>query len=134
MTCVLCGNDLRYGLHEVARTPVVRLQQALIEGKRRDATKLPGIGSLSWRETMALVDVVLGMFWTDTTQAEQQRGYSLFQKDCPGPQGPFTTVAMAISRFSLGLWRVGRMDQALRLPWTCWPAGSVASRTASLAT
>ncbi len=88
MICVLCGNDLRYGLHEAARPSVVRLQQALIEGKRCDATKLPGIGHLSWMETMALVDVVLGMFWTDMTPAEQERGYSLFQKDCPVPHAP----------------------------------------------
>jgi hypothetical protein len=79
-TCVRCGNDLRYGLHEPAHPSVIRLQHALLEGKRQGITQLAGIGRLSWMEVIALADVVLGMFWTDTAPGEQQRSYSLFQK------------------------------------------------------
>jgi len=79
--CVQCGNDLRYGLHEPAHPAVIRLQHALLEGKRQGTTELAGIGRLSWMEVIALTDVVLGMFWTDTIPAEQQRAYALFQKE-----------------------------------------------------
>lgn len=79
-TCVRCGNDLRYGFHQPAHPSVIRLQYALLEGKRQGTTELAGIGRLSWMEVVALADVVLGMFWTDTTPAEQQRCYSLFLK------------------------------------------------------
>jgi hypothetical protein len=82
VTCVQCGNDLRYGLHAPAHPSVIRLQHALLEGKRHGRTDLAGIGHVSWMEVVALADVVLGMFWTDTMLAEQQRGYSLFQKEC----------------------------------------------------
>jgi TniQ len=80
-TCVQCGNDLRYGLHEPAHPSVIRLQHALLEGKRDGTTELAGVGRLSWIEVVALADVVLGMFWTDTTLGEQQRSYWLFQKE-----------------------------------------------------
>lgn len=80
-TCVQCGNDLRYGLHEPAHPAVVRLQHALLEGKRCGTTELAGIGRVSWMELVALVDIVLGMFWTDATPPEQQRGYALFRKE-----------------------------------------------------
>lgn len=80
-TCVPCGNDLRYGLHELAHPSVIRLQHALFEGKRQGTTELPGIGRVNWMEVIALADIVLGMFWTDATLAEQQRVYSLFQRE-----------------------------------------------------
>jgi len=60
----------------------MRLQHALLEAKRQGRTELAGIGRLSWMEVVAFADVVLGMFWTDTTLAEQQRSYSLFLKEC----------------------------------------------------
>ncbi len=80
-TCVQCGNDLRYGLDEPAHPAVLRLQQALFEGKRHGTTRLADIGRVSWMEAMAFADVVLGMLWTDATPAEQQRGYALFRKE-----------------------------------------------------
>jgi len=79
--CVQCGNDLRYSLHEPAHPAVVRLQQALLEGKRHGAAELAGIGRMSWLEVVAFVDVVLGMFWTDAAPAEQQRVHAWFRKD-----------------------------------------------------
>lgn len=81
-TCVQCGNDLRYGLHVSAHPSVIHFQRALLAGKRQGTTELAGIGRLSWKEVVALADVVLGMFWTDTTPAEQQHNYALFQKEC----------------------------------------------------
>lgn len=80
--CVLCGNDVRYGLQVPAQPSVIQLQQSLLEGKRHGSTRLAGIGQLTWMEIVALADILLGMFWTDMTPAEQQQGYSLFQKEC----------------------------------------------------
>lgn len=80
-TCVQCGNDLRYGVHETAHPCVIRLQHVLLQGKRHGTTEFCGIGCMSWMEVVALADVVLGMFWTDATPAQQQRAYSLFQKE-----------------------------------------------------
>ena len=80
-TCVQCENDLRYGLHEPAHPAVIRFQHACLEGKRRGTTELAGIGPMGWMEAMAFADVVLGMFWTDATPAERQRGYALFRKE-----------------------------------------------------
>jgi hypothetical protein len=53
----------------------------LLEGKRQGTTEISGIGRVNWMQVVALADVVLGMFWTDVTPAEQQRVYSLFQKE-----------------------------------------------------
>jgi hypothetical protein len=53
----------------------------LLQGKRQGTTELTGIGRLSWMEVVAFTDVVLGMFWTDTTAAEQQRRHSLLRKE-----------------------------------------------------
>ena len=78
--CAQCGNDLRYGLHEPAHPSIIRLQHALLMGKRQGSTELAGIGGLSWMEVVALIDVVLGMFWTEATPAEQQQVYSRFRK------------------------------------------------------
>lgn len=81
LTCARCGNDLRYGLHEPAHPSIIRLQHALLEGKRQGATELAGIGRLSWMEVVAFVDVVSGMSFTDTPPAEQQHRHSLLRKE-----------------------------------------------------
>jgi hypothetical protein len=80
-TCAQCGTDLRHGRHVPAHPCVIRLQHALLEGKRRGATELAGIGSLSWMEVVAFVDVVSGMYCTDTPPAEQQHRHSLLRKE-----------------------------------------------------
>jgi hypothetical protein len=89
MVCTLCGHDLRYELHQRAHPVVLRLQESLIDAKSRGATELTGLGRMSWEQIIALFDVVLGMFWTDTKLVEQQRTHALFQKDYPTPQAPF---------------------------------------------
>jgi hypothetical protein len=97
-TCAQCGNDLRYGLHKPAHPSVIRLQHAMLEGKRQGTTELTGIGCLSWMEVVAFADVVLGIFWTDTTAAEQQRRHSLLRKefeisDAQLPDSRYTDLA-----------------------------------------
>ena len=47
----------------LAHPSVTRLQGTLLKGKRHGATTLPGIGTLSWSETVALIDLLLGVYW-----------------------------------------------------------------------
>jgi hypothetical protein len=70
----------------------------LLKGKRHGTTDLPGIGRLSWMEVVAFADVVLGMFWTDTTPAEQQQRHSLLWRefeisDAQLPDSRYTDLA-----------------------------------------
>lgn len=80
-TCAQCGNDLRYGLTQPAHPSVMRVQRALLEAKHEGHADFAGIGRLSWREVVALADVLIGMFWTDTTPAERQEMYAHFKKE-----------------------------------------------------
>jgi hypothetical protein len=80
--CVQCGNDLRYNLPQPAHPSVIRLQRALLEAKQEGQADFAGIGRLSWREVVALADVLIGMFWTDTTPVERQEMHAHFKKEC----------------------------------------------------
>jgi hypothetical protein len=71
-----------------ARVGVVRLQAALLNGKRTGVTELDGIGRLSWRETMSLIDIVLGMFWTETTSDELQSVWWQYRQNSPEGECP----------------------------------------------
>jgi hypothetical protein len=51
---------------------VFRLQNLLLQAKRHGATELPVLGSMTWRETVALIDVLLGAAATLTTFEERQ--------------------------------------------------------------
>jgi hypothetical protein len=71
-TCTRCGENLLGGFYEPAHPDVLRLQYALINGKRDGLTELPGLGQFTWKEMVALVDVLVGMTWTATTLAERE--------------------------------------------------------------
>ena len=80
LTCGRCGEPLE-GYDRPACPSVARLQAALRQGKWTRTTELDGIGRLSWRETVVLADVVLGMFWTNTTWAERSGLWSQFMDE-----------------------------------------------------
>lgn len=107
-TCVQCGNDLRYGLHEPAHPAVIRLQHALLQGKRHGTTELAGIGRMGWTEIVALADIVLGMFWTDVAPTMQQRVYSMFQKEYEISQAQLCTRYCDLAFFT---WLTERWPQ-----------------------
>lgn len=50
-----------------------RLQAALLRSKSEGVAELDGLGELTWKEMVALADVLIGMVWTDLTVAEQER-------------------------------------------------------------
>lgn len=67
--CRRCGNELD-GFDRPARPSEARLQGVLLQGKQTGHLELAGIGRLSWRETVALIDVILGTLWTGLTGDE----------------------------------------------------------------
>jgi hypothetical protein len=69
--CVSCGRDLQDGVCWLAHPSVTRLQGVLLEGKRHGVTTLDGIGPLGWPETVALIDVLLGVYWRVLDYDEQ---------------------------------------------------------------
>jgi len=59
----------------------VHLQAALFRGKRDGVLELDGLGRLTWREMIALADVLIGMVWTDLTLAEQDEIFRSYTSD-----------------------------------------------------
>jgi hypothetical protein len=55
----------------VAHPSVIRLQDALLRGKRHGVTEITGLGAFTWQEIIALVDILLGMVWTHPTLEER---------------------------------------------------------------
>jgi len=72
-TCTRCGAHLLHGPGAQAHPSVRRLQAALLRGKSQGAAEINGLGELTWREIIALADVLIGMVWTDLTVAEQEQ-------------------------------------------------------------
>lgn len=71
--CTRCGGHIGLEMQSLAHPSVIRLQAALLRGKRDGVTDLDGLGRLSWPATVMLLDVLVGMFWTGTTLDERHR-------------------------------------------------------------
>lgn len=80
-TCARCGASLLGGEYRSAHPSVTRMQTVLFEGKQLGVVSIPGIGELTWPEMVALVDVVIGMVWTDLTREEQLQVFRLYTSD-----------------------------------------------------
>lgn len=77
--CLRCGESLLDGCYEIAHPSVIQLQAALLRAKREGVTDLFGFGQFSWKELVALADVLLGTVWTGTTFDERQRIWSRYE-------------------------------------------------------
>ena len=64
-----------------ANEATLRLQQALIVGKRSGRLALPRIGDLDWPTMMALIDVLLGMVWIGTAREYRRRLFKRIADD-----------------------------------------------------
>lgn len=71
--CTRCQAKLLRGPAVPAHPSVRRLQAALLRGKSDGAAEIDGLGKLTWKEIVALADVLIGMVWTDLTVAEQEQ-------------------------------------------------------------
>ena len=80
LTCRRCGATLE-GFDRLARPSVARFQAALLQGKRTGHLELAGIGRLSWREMVALADVVLGVLWTVLTGDELKAVWATYWEE-----------------------------------------------------
>lgn len=72
-TCIRCEESLLADSYPVGHTSVIRLQEALLRGKREGVTVIDGLGTFTWDEVIAFADILLGMFWTDTTLDERNQ-------------------------------------------------------------
>ena len=84
--CATCGSSVLNGKelgHPHAR--VMAFHTALLGGKRLGIIDLDGIGRLSWTETMALADALLGTFWT-RRKSRAPGSRAIFQR--MGPDWP----------------------------------------------
>jgi hypothetical protein len=80
-TCTRCGSDLLDGRDRPAHPAAVRMQTALLRGKQTGVTELDGLGRFTWKEIVALIDVLVGMLWTDLTLAEQEEIFLGYTSD-----------------------------------------------------
>ncbi|MGB6451373.1 MAG: TniQ family protein [Steroidobacteraceae bacterium] len=110
-TCTRCGASLLEDGHTAAHPSVVRMQAAVLRGKCEGITELEGLGRLTWKELVALFDVLLGMVWTDLTSAERQ---SLFLR--------YEYESFEEPRKETGIY-AGRHDSLRFLAWLIegWP-------------
>lgn len=79
--CRKCGAKLAGAEADPAHGMALRLQNALVAGKRSGDTVLPGIGRLDWSTTMALADVLLGMVWIDVPGEPHRRLFDRIADD-----------------------------------------------------
>lgn len=71
--CVRCGERLLDGPDALGHPSVVRLQAALLKAKSQGFAEFDGLGQLTWKEIVALADVLIGTVWTDLTVDEQEQ-------------------------------------------------------------
>jgi transposase len=79
--CKQCDTDLAACEAQPAHEAVVRLQEALLLGKRCGFSQLPGIGEISWPVAIAAMDVLLGMVRVNTRALFRQRLYERINRD-----------------------------------------------------
>jgi hypothetical protein len=80
-TCTRCSKSILSDSHRAAHPSVIHLQTALYGGKRDGVLEIEGLGRLTWKETIALADVLIGMVWTDLTFAEQDEIFRSYAAD-----------------------------------------------------
>lgn len=83
--CTSCGENLRDGVCWLAHPSVIRLQGMLLEGKLHGAATLPGIGRLGWSETVALIDLLFGVYWRVLDYDEQESIRTQHEESDLGP-------------------------------------------------
>ena len=90
-TCASCQGSLLDAEDWPANPMVLRLQATLLEGKERGQTSLPGIDELTWKELVAFLDVLMGMFVTDLTGEETHDRLFGYQYDRDEPWRGYDT-------------------------------------------
>ena len=121
-TCARCGVSLLGGEYRLAHRSAIRMQTVLLEGKQLGVVSIPWIGELTWPEMIALVDIVIGMVWTDLTREEQLQVFRLYASDPDRTCKPAMRCTIAGTQacsFSLGSSTAGLIAKAPRSPSAC---------------
>jgi TniQ len=79
--CTRCAGGLLDDRYVPAHPAVLRMQAALMGAKSNGVTELDGIGRLTWKELVALADVLIGTVWTELTLAEQEEIFLSYTSD-----------------------------------------------------
>jgi hypothetical protein len=64
-TCLQCRDAVSFEAPLSAHLSVLKLQQALLRGKRDGVVELDGLRPLSWQEFISLADIWVDIFWND---------------------------------------------------------------------
>jgi TniQ len=78
VACTRCSKSILGNSDRGAHPSVIHLQAALCRGKRDGVLDLRDLGRLTWKEMIALADVLVGMVWTDLTLGDQEKIFSAF--------------------------------------------------------
>jgi hypothetical protein len=68
--CIRCSESLLGRNESAAHPAVIQMQESLLQAKREGVTELEGLGRFTWKEIVALADVLLGTIWTGLTFEE----------------------------------------------------------------
>lgn len=126
--CASCGHVL-VGPKVEAYPAAIELQARLVSGKRTNVTELPGIGRLTWPQTVTFLDLLICLFWTGTLHDERWRFVDQFLGDTPPQDGvemsPYHSRYGGICFLSwlIGDWTQGPGAKVARLLLTRWLDG-----------
>jgi hypothetical protein len=78
-TCIRCGQNLLIACPTLADTSVLQLQDALLKAKQTGVTEIGGLGTLALPKIVALADIILGTFWTDSTLDDRNKIFGRYE-------------------------------------------------------
>ena len=73
--CATCGSSVLTAKTGHAHAGVMKLDAALLHGKRLGAIDGAGLGRLSWPDSVAPADVLMGTYWTAVNTRERRDIY-----------------------------------------------------------
>jgi TniQ protein len=76
--CTRCGESVRVFADQPAHPSVSALQEMMIGAKLKGLIDLAGLGQLTWREFVALADILLSGVWRGTTMDERAQVKDLY--------------------------------------------------------
>lgn len=85
--CGHCRGELGAAPENRAHVEVVKLEEALLLGKRHGHVELANCGSIDWRTAIAMIDVLLSLVRVGTTPAHRERFCARIVRDFQLPYG-----------------------------------------------
>jgi hypothetical protein len=112
-----------------AHRGAIELQSIVLQGKRSGLTALPGIGELSWPQTVTFLDLLINLVWTGTSFDERWRFIAEFADDFSpvehAEMSPYHSRygGMCMLAWLLGDWDQGRGAKVTRQLLSRWLTG-----------